>query len=138
LGGLIGLSERGLYRYVRELRRLDFPIISEDCGYALDNEGIIAGMKLGVKGEPEDKLGVKDDPEEKIPFLPCVIYVELGEGSAARVNYELVDGSLAPPEFQGINLEQMNTLQVNLIASGVKVEAIQADQGMGSVLVRWR
>ena len=126
----VGVSQRGVYRYISDLLDLGIPIINSGGGYYLQDPDILNIIRLSGNGDGE----VVDVEVQELPFAAGVVYTEIGAGSPARVRYEI--GEEVDPE-EGIILEQMNSLQVHLLADGVKLEAIDKARGLGSVLVRW-
>ena len=126
----VGVSERGVYRYIQDLLGLGIPITNTGGGYYLHDPDILNIIRLSGNGDGE----VVDGQMQEIPFTPGVIYTEIGAGSPARVRYEI--GEEVSPE-EGVILDQMNSLQVHITADGVKLEAVDKARGLGSVLVRW-
>lgn len=135
LANLVGVSHRGIYRYIDDLRGLCIPITKcRGGGYYLQDADILNIIRLTGNGDDE----VVDVEIQELPFTymrkPGVIYTEIGPGSPARVRYEV--GAEVSPE-EGVILEPTNSLQVHLAADGVKLEAVDEDRGLGSVVVRW-
>lgn len=120
LAKLIGLSERGVYRYIEDLKAMNIDIKSKNGRYVLETSALARVFRA--------------NGDQELAFTPGVVYTEIGIGSAARVRYEI--GEEVSPE-EGFILDQLNSIQVHLLADGVKLEAIDQERGLSSVVVRW-
>lgn len=132
LAQLCDVSQRGIWRYISDMRELGIGIRCKNGGYALESPDLLSAIKLGAEAveESDEPAAVASRP----PFVASLVFVDVGLGSDADVRYAFAaDGTFS----ETIRVDQLTSLEVNFVASGVKVKAREPDKGFTDLEVRW-